>query len=45
MATGVKRVEVTSPIFRSLKDGSDHSTPEVATLRSRSVTSGGYEDE
>lgn len=45
MATGVKRVEVTAPVFRSLKDGSDHNTPEVATLRNHSVTSGGYEDE
>lgn len=45
MATGVKRVEVTSPTFRRLKDGSDHSTPEVATLRNRTVTSGGYEDD
>lgn len=45
MATGVKRVEVTSPTFRRLKDGSDHAVPEVATLRNRTITSGGYEDE
>lgn len=45
MAAGVKRVEVTSPTFRRLKDGSDHAVPEVATLRNRTITSGGYEDE
>lgn len=45
MATGVKRVEVTAPAFRRLKDGSDHAVPEVATLRNRTITSGGYEDE
>lgn len=45
MAAGVKRVEVTAPAFRRLKDGSDHAVPEVATLRNRTITSGGYEDE
>lgn len=45
MATGVKRVDIRSPAFRRLKDGSDHNVPEVATLRDRTITSGGYEDE
>lgn len=45
MAAGVKRVEVTAPTFTRLADGSDHSTPQVARLRNRTVTSGGYEDE
>lgn len=45
MAAGVKRVEVTAPAFTRLADGSNHSTPQVAVLRNRTVTSGGYEDE
>ncbi|MGM9639745.1 MAG: baseplate J/gp47 family protein [Faecousia sp.] len=45
MDAGVKRVEITAPAFRRLKDGSDHAVPEVATLRNRTITSGGYEDE
>lgn len=45
MATGIKRVEVTYPVFTKLKDGSDHSVPEVATLRNSTITNGGYEDE
>ncbi len=45
MDTGIKRVEVTSPTFLRLRDGSDHVTPEVAALRVRTITSGGYEDE
>lgn len=45
MATGIKRVEVTSPAFRRLNDGSDHTAPEVAQLRTLTISSGGYEDE
>lgn len=45
MAAGVKRVEVMAPAFTRLADGSDHSTPQVARLRNRTITSGGYEDE
>lgn len=46
MATGVvKRVVVTSPEFRSLKDGSDHLTPELAIIRSTTIQNGGVEDD
>lgn len=45
MAAGVKRVEVTAPVFTRLADGSNHTAPQVAKLRNRTVTSGGYEDE
>lgn len=46
MATGVvKRVVVTSPEFRSLKDGSDHMTPELAVISSTTIRNGGVEDD
>lgn len=45
MATGIKRVDVSAPVFRRLNDGSDHAVPEVAVLRNLTISSGGYEDE
>lgn len=45
MATGIKRVDVTAPVFRQINDGSDHAVPEVATLRNLTISSGGYEDD
>ena len=46
MATGVvKRIVVTSPEFRSLKDGSDHLTPELAVISSTTIRNGGVEDD
>lgn len=57
MATGVKRVEVTSPVFTHLEDGrgvatnrsglsyDDVKTPQLAKVGSTSVTNGGDEDE
>jgi len=45
MAAGVKRVNVVSPGFVSLKDGTDHQTPELAQVGTISITNGGYEDE
>lgn len=46
LATGIKRVVLTSPTFESLKDGSDNSTPQVAVLSGDPVIiNGGYEDE
>lgn len=45
MQTGIKRVEVTSPEFTSLRDGSDLSAPQVAKVGQITITNGGYEDE
>ncbi len=45
MATGIKRVDVSAPTFRQINDGSDHTVPEVATLRNLTISSGGYENE
>lgn len=46
METGyVKRVVVTSPTFQSLKDGSDHYTPDVASCGTTTITNGGVEDD
>lgn len=43
--TGAKRVEITSPVFTSLRDGSDRLTPQTAHLNSVNIINGGYEDE
>lgn len=43
--TGAKRVDINSPVFTALKDGSDRVTPQVARLGTVNVVSGGYEDE
>lgn len=45
MATGIKRVDVSAPVFQRLNDGGDHAVPEVAALRNLTISSGGYEDE
>ena len=46
MGTGVlKRVAVTSPSFTRLKDGSDHTTPQLAVIGTTTVTNGGVEDD
>ena len=45
METGIKRVELHSPVFTSLRDGSDKTVPQVAKRRSLEVRNGGYEDE
>lgn len=44
---GAKRVDIRSPVFTSLRDGSDRLVPQFAhTNRAKSViTNGGYEDE
>lgn len=44
-STGVKRVELTEPLFTSLKNGDDGSTPQIAKLGTVSIKNGGYEDE
>lgn len=46
MGTGVlKRVAITSPSFTHLKDGSDHSAPQLAVLGTTTVVNGGVEDD
>ena len=43
--TGVKRVDVKSPVFMSLCDGMDGVIPQIARVGKVTVTNGGYEDE
>jgi len=50
MQTGIKRVEIRSPSFLRLRDGAifvepEDSVPQLAKIGSRTVLSGGYEDE
>lgn len=45
MQTGIKRVDLTSPVFTVLKDGSDKDAPQVAKVGDIIATNGGYEDE
>ena len=45
MATGVKRVELRSPTYTALHDGSGTDTPQVASVGAIEVVNGGYEDE
>ena len=45
MQTGIKRVALTSPVFTTLRDGSDDTTPQVAAVGTITATNGGYEDE
>lgn len=45
MATGIKRVNVTSPDFKALADGTNNTPPELAAVGSVTVTNGGFEYE
>lgn len=45
METGVKRVEITSPVFTVLSDGGNNLPPDIASVASVNITNGGYEDE
>lgn len=45
MKTGIKRVNLTAPAFTVLRDGSDDTVPQVASVDDITVTNGGYEDE
>lgn len=45
MATGIKRVVVTSPTYMALGDGSDDHTPDLAVLGTVNIVNGGYENE
>lgn len=43
--SGIKRVDVKSPVFTALRDGSSREVPQVAKLGDIRVINGGYEDE
>ena len=45
MQAGVKRVDIITPVFTSLKSGADNDVPQIAKVRTVTVTNGGYEDE
>ncbi len=46
MKTGVKRVELTAPVFTKLQDGSDKTVPQLAVLQGTpTIVNGGYENE
>ena len=45
MQTGIKRVEVTEPVFTALRDGGDGSVPQTAILAGVNIVDGGFEDE
>lgn len=45
METGIKRVELTSPIFTPLRDGAEKDIPQIARLRTVDIRNGGYENE
>lgn len=46
MGTGVvKRVNIIAPVFTSLRDGSDHNTPQLAVIGTTTITNGGVEDD
>ena len=42
---GIKRIELKSPEFTKLTDGSDGNVPQVAKLGAATIVNGGYEDE
>ena len=42
---GVKRIVLTSPEFTVLRDGRDHTVPQVAKIRNITIVNGGNEDE
>lgn len=44
-STGVKRAEVTAPVFRKLENGRDGGVPQVAALGNVKLVNGGYERE
>lgn len=46
MKTGVKRLELTAPVFTKLRDGSDKTVPQLAALQGTpTIVNGGYENE
>lgn len=45
MQTGIKRVTLDFPAFTALRDGSDNTVPQVASVGTVTITNGGYENE
>lgn len=45
MQTGVKRVELTEPVFQKLEDGRSGGTPQMARQETVKLVNGGYERE
>lgn len=45
MKTGIKRVEIESPVFTKLHDGSDNTVPQIALVGNIDIVNGGYENE
>lgn len=45
METGIKRVDMTSPVFIPIRDGKDQTVPQVASVRDITIVNGGYEDD
>lgn len=43
--TGIKRSVITQPAFVKLRNGDDHTTPQIAHIRNIKVVNGGFEDE
>lgn len=42
---GVKRIELVSPGFETLRDGGDNLVPQIAAINDITIINGGYEDE
>lgn len=45
MSTGIKRPVITAPVFTHLNDGTDNTVPQIAEIRTVTITNGGYQDE
>lgn len=45
MQTGIKRVDLVSPAFTPLREGSDDTVPQIASSGTVTITNGGYENE
>lgn len=45
METGIKRVELTEPLFTVLNDGADNTAPAIARVADITITNGGHENE
>lgn len=45
MQTGIKRIDMKSPNFTTLRDGKDNTVPQIAVVGTITTTNGGYEDE
>ena len=43
--TGIKRIDLTAPVFTALRDGKDKTVPQVAAVGTVTIMNGGSEDE